>query len=357
MPRILDEIEDGLTKFVEANKLIKESFTKVDITQVFRAIMMKIGVVLVFGEEGFAEDSIEVRIANSAGNMVDDGFKLAFNPLLGLFPGFFKTFPFLSSSLTKLLKDMETQKQLIAKYIEQRESCSELRDSAFDRIVLHNRKCKEDGRTEDIMDVDSIVGTLNLLIFAAFDTSQNMTMLTLCLMAERPDIREKVAKIADEIYDSTGKTTADIIDAHEDLSMFFKEAIRLEYSSFITFPRIAIKDVTIKDITIRKGDAVVIIFAALNMDSNYFSDPSTFQFDRFSKENEKKYGYPKYQVPIFGAGKRACLGRSLGELTVKLLITTFCKRFEFTKPADVTYYTGVRAIRSAAYPYLEVKLK
>ena len=259
--------------------------------------------------------------------------------------------------MDKLLKNIETQKQLIAKYIEQRESCLELRDSAFDRIVLHNRKCREDGRTKDIMDVDSIVSTLNLLIFAAFDTSQNMTMLTLCVMAERPDLREKVAKIADEIYDSKGKTSADIIDAHEDLSMFFKEAMRLEYSSIGTFSRIAIKEVTIKDITIRKGDEVVNVFAALNMDSNYFSDPSTFQFDRFSKENEKKYGYPKFQVPIFGAGKRACLGRSLGELTVKLLFTSFCKRFEFTKPADVTYFTGVRAIRSAAHPYLEVKLK
>ena len=51
VPRILDEIEDGLTKFVEANKLTKESFTKVDTTEVFRAIMMMIGVVLVFGQK------------------------------------------------------------------------------------------------------------------------------------------------------------------------------------------------------------------------------------------------------------------------------------------------------------------
>ena len=357
VPRILGEIEDGFTRFVEINKLNKDSFTKVDMTQLFKEIMMKTGVVLVFGEERFAEDSIEVRIANNAADMIENGFKLNLNPLLGLFPGFFKTFPFLSPSLTKLLKNMELQKQLITKFIEQRESKQELGDSAIGRIILHNRKCKEDGRTEDIMTIDSIMGTLNILIFAAFDTSQNMTMLNLCLMAERPEIREKVTKIADEIYDSTGKTTADIVDAHEDLSMFFKEAMRLESSSVATFSRIAMKDVIIKDITIRKGDEVIIIFAAFNMDLNYFSDASTFQFDRFSKENEKKYGYPKFQVPVFGAGKRACLGRSLGELTVKLLLTSFCKRFEFTKPADVTYYTTLRAIRCAAHPYVEVKLK
>ena len=357
VPRILDEIEDGLTRFVETNKLTKESFIKVDISQVFKDIMFKIGLVLIYGEKKLLEDSIEVRIAKNVGDIVEDGIKLTLNPLLTLFPGVFNAFPFLSSKLTKLLKDIETQKQLIAKYIEQRKSSSHLGDSAFDRIITHNRNCREDGRTEDIMDVHAIMGTLNLLMFAAFDTSQNMTILNLCLMAERPDIREKVAKIAEEIYDSRGNTTADIVDAHEDLSMYFKEAMRLESSTAAMFRRVAHKDVTIKDIIVRKGDEVTVMFAPFVMDPKYFSNPSTFQFDRFSKENEKKYGYPKFQVPVFGIGKRACLGRSLAELNVKLLLTSFCKRFEFTKPADVNYYSTIRAIKIPVYPFLEAKLK
>ena len=325
VPSILREINAGLIQFGESNKLTKDSFTKVDLSQAFRNIMFKLGLILIFSQENLPEDSIEVHIAKNSRDIVQIGFKLVLNPLISLFPSIFKIFPSSNSDLIEMRKRMEAQKLLISQYIDQRQSQGSLGDSAFDRIITHNNKCREDGRLSDMMDLDAIQGTLNVLMFAAFDSSQNMSILNLCLMAERPDIREHVTRIAGEIFDEKGNTTADIVDAHKELAMYLKEANRLESPSIGISDRIALKDVTIKDITVRKGDEVLVFLGPLNMDSRYFPDPSTFKFDRFSKDNEKLYGIPKQQVLPFGLGKRGCIGRSLAELAVKLLLTSFCR--------------------------------
>ena len=191
-----------------------------------------------------------------------------------------------------------------------------------------------------------------------------MAILNLCQMAERPDIRDQVTKIANEIYDERGHTTADIVDGHEQLSMYIKEAMRLESPSVGISTRIATKDVTIRDIIVRKGDQVLVLLAPLNMDGRYFPEPSEFVFDRFSKENVRKNAIPKHQVIAFGLGKRAYISKSLGELAVKLFITSMCKRFEFTRPADTQYFTTSRPLRHASRPFrcevkpfINVKLK
>ena len=357
VPSFLREIEKGLSKFIEVKKITKNSYTNINLSEILDSIVFKMSLILIFSNEDLPEDSAEVQIAMNAKAIVESGLKLMMNPMISLFPQLFRAFPFLNSGITDMLKIDKKQKVLLTKFVAQKETELLEGKSAFDRIMIYNKKCKEEGRLEDIMSINSIMGIINGLSFASFDTSLNTAILNLCVIAERPDIKEKLDKIADEIYDKDGITTADIADAHEELSMYIKEALRLESPILSLVGRIAVRDVNIKDIRVRKGDEVLIFLAPLMLDTKYFSDASTFQFDRFSKENKKKYGYPKFQIPTFGLGKRACIGRNLGELTAKLLLTTFCRRFEIMKPGNVQYYDTVGATRCAENPFVNLKLK
>lgn len=156
VPKMLREIDAGFSKLVENNKLTKESFTKVDLSEVFRDIMLRVGLVLIFSQENLTDESIEVQIAKNAREIVQLGFNLMLNPLANLFPMIFKAFPILSSDLTEMRHRTESQKSLLKKYIDQRQSKAQLGDSAFDRIIIHNNKCRYDGRLSDVMEIDSI---------------------------------------------------------------------------------------------------------------------------------------------------------------------------------------------------------
>lgn len=358
VPLMKKMINEGLDELIEINQISKDEFTKVDLSKVFYNIMCHMGRLIIFGGENYSSHSPEIEITNSVDSIVHMCTQIGrTNPLIHNFLSIFIKFPFLSPLLTKINSTIEQHKFKISQYIDQRSGEGLNDKSAMDRIIAHNQKCMEDGKSEDAMSRDEIMGALNLMIFAAYDTTQNMAVLNICLLAERQDIREKVSKIAGEIFDKDGSTTADIIDSHEELTMYIKEAFRLENPSASKFVRVAIKDTKIKDITVRKGDCVGVFFAPLVLDEKYFPDANNFQYDRFSKQNEMKNSYPKFQVIPFGIGERACLGKNLGELMSKLFITAFCRRFEFKKPDGVDYYDRFDITRFAENPYVDAKLK
>ena len=327
----------------KSNGVNKDTFTKIDLKEIFSVIIKKVSLVILFGKYDFVEDSIEYQLQRNVDVQFEHAIALITNPLIALAPKLCYTFPFLVKRLNMLKDKITEQKALIAKYMKSREGQLPTGGSTMDRIVSLNTECVRSGNMADFMDTDEIIGTLNLIAFASQDTSQNLTMNNICMMANNPEVRKVLEFCAEEIYDEAGFTTVEKIEEHQNLSLFFKEACRMNNAAFGLFNRIATTDVQIKDITIRKGDSVGCVFASLNYNSDIFKNPSEFQMDRFTKDKEKTY--PRYQSIPFGVGKRVCVGRHLGELTVKLLTTAFCKYFEFRKPADVDYYVDFKLVR------------
>ena len=101
-----------------------------------------------------------------------------------------------------------------------------------------------------------IYGTVNLIAFAATDTSLKAATMAVCDMTGRPEVKRLLECISDELFDSKGVVKNSEVDQHELLSMWFKEALRLNSPAAGIFNRVALEDVKIKDITIRKGDIV-----------------------------------------------------------------------------------------------------
>ena len=133
----------------------------------------------------------------------------------------------------------------------------------MDKIIAHNMECKRTGNMTDYFDTEEVFGTLNVISLASNDTSHNSAMLNLCMLAEKKELRDIVTRISDELYDSHGQTTPQKIESHQLLSRYFKEAMRLGNAAPGTFARVALKDVKILDVNIRKGDAICIFMLRL----------------------------------------------------------------------------------------------
>lgn len=354
-PLIVELTAKAYREFAKTHSLTTERYTAVNIDHLYSKVIKAVSRVILYGRYDQADDSLEIQIQDKSEEIAIKFIQLNSNPFMAIFPGFFSKFPFLMPKIAEFYKSIEEMKDLLSRYMKIRESQGCEGVCAFDKIIAHNRECKRTGNTVDFIDTEELYGTINLFIFAAEDTSQNMSKLNLCYMAEKPHLRKFLEDVAKDVFDSQGYTTADIIDAHEPLEQYFKEAMRLESPSYTTFARQAQSDVVLKDIKIRKGDFITFTHTAANFNESLYDKPMEFRLDRFSKENMKNQH--KFQYFPFGFGKRICLGRNLGALTVKVFLTLFCKDFDFKKPADVEYVDMMNFVRYCKTPVIDVRLK
>ena len=80
--------------------------------------------------------------------------------------------------------------------------------------------------------------------------------------------------------------------------------------------RIALEEMTIGDIIMRKGDPMILLLAAANRDLEKFPDAEKFDISR-----------PQSPHLAFGSGPHFCLGAPLARLETEVVITTLLKKF------------------------------
>ena len=253
--------------------------------------------------------------------------------------------------------DMLNDKQvdIIDRLFIEYEGKDSLGECIFDRIADHNKKCRSEGHLDDLMKPANAMGNYNLFQIAGTDTSQNTTKMALCHMADKPELKQIIDDIDSQIYDGHGSTTSQKLAESEHLNMWIKEALRIHNPvTRLSFKHV-IKDFKLGKYNIQKGTLIQFSLVGLNFNERVFKHPEQFDITRFSKENEKSI--PKYHYIPFSVGKRMCLGRHLGELMLKLLVTQFCRTFDFSKPEGVEYYESTTATHSVDNPFLDVKLK
>lgn len=82
------------------------------------------------------------------------------------------------------------------------------------------------------------------------------------------------------------------------------------------------------DLVIEKGTSVIISTFGIHRDPELFSDPDTFNPDRFNEENIQKI-QPFSYLP-FGSGPRVCIGQRFGKLTTRLGLCLLLQKFNFS---------------------------
>ncbi|XP_038061777.1 cytochrome P450 2U1-like isoform X2 [Patiria miniata] len=151
------------------------------------------------------------------------------------------------------------------------------------------------------------------------------------LLAENPDIQEKVAK---EIDDVLGRDTLPSLDDRGSLP--YTEATILEVHRYgsvapLGVPHSVMTDTTLAGYDIPKGTMVMINHLALHNDPTQWSEPEKFKPEHFLDDNGQLLKkLPESFLP-FSAGRRVCLGEDFAKKEIFLLFTWLFGRYTFYK--------------------------
>ncbi|MEV7008553.1 cytochrome P450 [Streptosporangium sp. NPDC051022] len=137
------------------------------------------------------------------------------------------------------------------------------------------------------------------LLFAGHETTLNRIDYGVLLLLSNPGQRD--ALIADPSLVNTA----------------VEEILRMSAPGNHGMPRYAHEDVTIGDVTIRRGEAVLIALTAANRDERVFTDPDRFDIARGLDDPHLAFGY----------AARYCIGASLARVELRAVFGSLFRRF------------------------------
>tara|TARA_R100000306_G_scaffold46561_1_gene44370 strand:+ start:199 stop:939 length:741 start_codon:yes stop_codon:yes gene_type:complete len=164
-----------------------------------------------------------------------------------------------------------------------------------------------------------------LLTAAGNDTTRDTTSVGMRALALHPEQR------SDLVADLDGL-----------LPVAIEEILRWA-SPVLTMRRTATRDVVIADAHIRKGDKVVLFYAAANFDEKVFENPLEFDIRRS----------PNKHVSFGGGGPHFCLGNQLAKMQLTSLFTELLTRVPDLEVGEPVYEinTTIRSIREMPFTF------
>ncbi|MGW7052902.1 cytochrome P450 [Streptomyces sp. NPDC054887] len=142
---------------------------------------------------------------------------------------------------------------------------------------------------------DEMLATVGLTLFGAgtISTSAFLTMAVVAL-ATRPDVRQALT--------------------HESVADALEELLRINLSIGDGLPRIALEDVQLGAILIKRGELVLVLVEGANHDPQHFKDPHTFRAARPNAADHLSFGGGAHYCPA------TALARKHAEIALETLL-------------------------------------
>ena len=143
-----------------------------------------------------------------------------------------------------------------------------------------------------------LFGIMSLVILAGFSTTVQMLNNGIIQLARRPEL------------------VAQLIKSPELIPTFIEELLRFSPAGVGTL-RITTEPVTLANITIPKGEMVMVVVASANRDSHRFSNPDKFDLFRPNIKRHLTFGY----------GIHNCVGAALARLELRVAFEVLLQEF------------------------------
>lgn len=249
--------------------------------------------------------------------------------------------PFVTPLLPFDLPDVKKIKRLKGNLIEfiKREVTNKKEnydDTCIEDLTTYVLKLREETKNEEGMADVTDLHILHLIanIFAAgVDTTQMQLRWLLGILAQFPNVQEKIRKEIDDFVNGDTKFISALDYRNK---MPYSEAVVLEATRFgtvaqISLPHKALCDVKIGEYDIPKGSVVLLNQWVLHHDETQFDDPDDFKPERFLTNDGKLGHRPKSYMP-FGVGRRACPGEFAARNTIWLSMVAIVRRYKLLPP-------------------------
>ncbi|KAG8273722.1 Cytochrome P450 4V2 [Homalodisca vitripennis] len=178
-----------------------------------------------------------------------------------------------------------------------------------------------------------ITDQVNTFMFAGHDTISCAVSFILFALGHHPNWQDAIVEELDILCPN-------LLDAEPDSRMFLKglpvldrcikEAMRL-YPPSPMVGRTINTPLDTPEGTLPAGTTAIIFTFLLHRDPSVFSDPSTFNPDRFLPE---LVTLDTFSFMPFSAGPRNCIGKSLAIIELKLILAMILKKFRVKSLQD-----------------------
>jgi cytochrome P450 len=209
-------------------------------------------------------------------------------------------------------------------------------DGTMDGIVARRRASGEDrgdlmslllrAADEGVLTTRQVREHAMTYLLAGHETTALVLSWAWYLLGTHPRMAAKLAAEADAVLNGRSAATADVprLEYAERVAL---EAMRL-YPPIWAMARVALRDDELGGYAIRGGTVVIVSPWVMHRDPRYYSEPESFEPDRWADGAEKRL--PRYAFFPFGGGPRGCIGSRFALQEAVLLLATMARRFRLT---------------------------
>lgn len=296
----------------------------------FRHIVVSVANVICgicFGRRHSHDDDELVRLVNMSdefGKIVGSGNPADFIPFLRILPSTtMKKFLDINKRFSKFMK------RLVLEHYDTFDK-DNIRDIT-DSLINHCEDRKLDENSNLQVSDEKVVGIVNDLFGAGFDTISTALSWAVVYLVHYPEVQERLQR---ELNEKVGKDRTPLLSDRANLPLlesFILEIFR--HSSFLPFtiPHCTSKDTSLNGYFIPKDTCVFVNQWQVNHDPELWKDPSSFIPDRFlTADGTELNKLEGEKVLVFGLGKRRCIGESIGRAEVFLFLAILLQRLKFT---------------------------
>jgi cytochrome P450 len=119
----------------------------------------------------------------------------------------------------------------------------------------------------------------------------------------------------------------------------FRESMRL-FPPAWTLGRQAIADYVVDKYVMHRGSIVLMSQYVMHRNPRYFSNPDTFDPDRWTREF--KFTLPRFSYFPFGGGIRGCIGEAFAWMEGILVLATICRKWRMHH--DITHKVELKPL-------------
>jgi len=186
--------------------------------------------------------------------------------------------------------------------------------------VLMSSKDEESGESMSDRQLRDEVMTM---LIAGHETTANALSWIWYLLDRHPEEQER---LLEEVVRELGGETPSFanINRLKRLRMVFMEALRL-YPPVWMIDRRALGADRLGEISVSKGDLVIISSYALHRKPDLWKDPDLFRPERFEPGHEEQTN--KFAYLPFGSGPRVCMGMGFAMIESQIILATLLTRF------------------------------
>ncbi|XP_043327928.1 aromatase [Cervus canadensis] len=300
--RMVTICADSITKHLDRLEEVRNDLGYVDVLTLMRRIILDTSNMLFLGIP-LDESAIVVKI---------QGYFDAWQALL-LKPDIFFKISWLCRKYEKSVKDLKDAMEILIEEKRHRISTAEKLEDCIDfatELIFAEKRGE--------LTRENVNQCILEMLIAAPDTMSVSVFFMLCFIAKHPQVEEAIMR---EIQAVVGERDIRIDDMQKlkVVENFINESMR--YQPVVNHVmRKALEDDVIDGYPVKKGTNIILNLGRMHR-LEFFPKPNEFTLENFAKNVPYRYFQP------FGFGPRACAGKYIAMVMMKVILVTLLRRF------------------------------